>query len=160
MPIKRGSNLGLNDFSNYNETVTKKLIDEFGERVADIAVEKLNEVIRDVEKQAIENLHKHGIKGTRMYEGFKHKFATRDKEDAWLSVEVWSDNPIMEIGTLWNSGVYDSEGYANVGRIIEFSERINKPFFYDAFYQRRKGLEKEIRAKVAEVIKDANRKSQ
>lgn len=137
----------------------KKIIDEFGEEAAKVACDTLNDVIHDVEKQAKENLHEQGIKGTRMYDGFKLKDADVNRPEAVIAVEVWSEKPTKNPINI-NSGIYNSKGYANIGRIIEFSPRIQRPFFYDAFYKRRKGLEDEIRAKVAEVIKDANRKSE
>lgn len=139
----------------------KELIDEFGKEVAKAAAEVINDVILDTEKEAKENLRKHGIKGTRMYEGFTHTEAdwNADNPEATLALEVWSDEPTKKIGNN-NSGIYDSMGYANVGRIIEFSPRINKPFYYDAFYKRRKGMKKEIHDKVVEVIRNVNRQSQ
>ena len=135
-----------------------KIIKEFGEQAGEVAIDVLNDVIHDVVTGAKENLKRHHVKGSRMYENFEVHEATMKNEEALLAVEVWSDKPTKKIGN-YNTGIYDSLGYANVGRIIEFSTRINKPFFYDAFYKRRKGLEDEIHDKVVEVIKNVNNKT-
>lgn len=138
----------------------KKILETFGEKAAEATVQCLNDAIKDIEDMAKDNLHANGIKGTTMYNSFEQTEATTKKPTAMLAVEIWSKKPVKNPGSRNPSmrGRY-KKGYANIGRLIEFSPRINKPFYYKAFYKRRKTIESEIIEAIRKVTANVNRKS-
>lgn len=138
----------------------KKILELYGEKAAEAAVQCLNDAIDDMDKLAKENLRKHGIKGKTMYEAFEQTDATVKKPTAMLAVEIWSKKPVKRPGSRTPSmrGRYKN-GYVSIGRLIEFSPHINKPFFYDAFYKRKKTIESEITEAIRKVTANVNRKS-
>lgn len=139
------------------------------EEVRQVAADALNEAASEIKAQIINNLHNQGIRNRtgKLYSSIDFKKATAKRPRILIKSEVYAPLPKGErslralqanytVG-YWRAwrrmhrGVqkfkYPAKGVP-YGRIIEFSPRINKPFFYVAWYQKRNKVSNDIVNKI------------
>jgi len=122
------------------------------ERVRKAAADALNEAAEQVQQQIESNMDAQGIQNRtgQLRRSIKVTKATPKRLSCRISSEVFvaapkkpgSRNPAMR--GRYKYGV-------PYGRLIEFSPRINKPFFYKAWYK----LRNRVKNEVMEAIGDA-----
>jgi len=122
------------------------------ERVRKAAADALNEAAEQVQQQIKSNMDAQGIQNRtgQLQRSIKITKATPKRLSCKIESEVFkaapkkpgSRNPAMR--GRYKYGV-------PYGRLIEFSPRINKPFFYNAWYKLRNTVKKEV----MEAIGDA-----
>ena len=115
------------------------------ERVKEAAAQALNEAADKLQAQVLNNMATQGIrvKSGKLRGSVKHTKATAKSPKVLLKSEVFvkmprrpgSRNPRMANRYKWG---------VPYGRIIEFSPRINKPFFYKAWYKLKKQIETDV----------------
>lgn len=133
------------------------------ESVRQAAADLLNKASDEIVARARENLRNNGIRNRtgRLYSSLNIKRATARSPRTVIMSEVFAPLPKRErkLRTLWNSWnrrtkmsmrvrkpmrfKYPAEGVP-YGRLIEFSPRINKPWFYKAWYDKRFAVEEMI----------------
>ena len=132
----------------------KKILSEYGDEVKQAAVESINAAADELESAIKGNMDKAGIKeDTGALRGrIKVRRATVKSLDATIKSEVYA--PLPKKPGARNPDInYPAEGVP-YGRLIEFSPRINKPFFYTAWYEKRQ----KIYADIADSIHKAGNK--
>lgn len=115
------------------------------ERVKKAAADALNKAADEMEMQIRENMNAQNIqvRTGKLRASLKATKATPKKLNVLIKSEVFapppkrpgSRNPRMK-------GRYKYG--APYGRLLEFSPRINKPFFYTAWYNKRQQIKQEI----------------
>ena len=132
----------------------KQLLKDANDRVKEAAAEALNEAAAELTARVRENMNAQNIKNDtgRLRASVKYKKTDSRKLAVVVKSEVYkrpnpkrpgSRNPRM-------AGRYTSRGVP-YGRIIEFSPRIRKPFFYPAWYATRKQIREEIVKQIGEA---------
>lgn len=119
--------------SNKRGTISKILRD-YSEEVQQAAVDALNRNAVMLQGDIKGSMDTAGIKRDtgKLEESVKVGKATLKNLDATVVSEVYKplpDNPGSR-----NPNVYYPSKGVPYGRLLEFSPRINKPFFYDTFY--------------------------
>ena len=115
------------------------------ERVRQAAADALNEASDEVIKQVKANMSAQGIqeKTGKLRGSVKANRATQKSLNVVIKSEVYKPapkrpgwrNPKMRGRYKWG---------VPYGRIIEFSPRIKKPFFYKAWYEKRKQVKEQV----------------
>lgn len=132
----------------------RAILKDADEKVKKAAVQALNEASEKVQSAIKTNMTSVGIqeKTGELRSSIKVLPATEKNFKATISSEVFKPAPK-------NPGKRNPEMKGRYkygtpyGRIIEFSPRINKPFFYTAWYKERKRITEEIIKKVGEAWK-------
>lgn len=132
----------------------KVILKDADEKVKKAAVQALNEASEKVQSAIKTNMTSVGIQERtgELRSSIKVLPATEKNFKATISSEVFKPAPK-------NPGKRNPEMKGRYkygtpyGRIIEFSPRINKPFFYTAWYKERKRITEEIIKKVGEAWK-------
>lgn len=130
-------------------TTLIKFLKDADERVRKAAVEALNEEAEKLQQEIKNNLAKQGIKERSgdLVGSVKITKATEKKPSVKVSSEVFKAMPKRPNIRRRKWGKpdikYASKGVP-YGRIIEFSPRIKKPFFYTAWYKSRNKIKEEI----------------
>ena len=129
-----------------------RFLKDADERVRQAAADALNKAASELESTIEANMNKQGIRNLtgNLRASVKSTKATPKRMNVVIKSEVYkpapkrpgSRNPAMR--GRYKYGV-------PYGRIIEFSPRINKPFFYTAWYRKRA----EIKESVIRAIGDA-----
>lgn len=126
------------------------------ERVRQAAADALNQAADELEKEMRSNMEKQGIKERtgELKASFKITKATPEKIMVLVNSEVYAkdksgkkykpknpgrDNPDMK--NRYRYGV-------PYGRILEFSPKKSKPFFYTAWYELKKNIKEEVMEKI------------
>ena len=127
----------------------QKALKNAEERVREAAAEALNESATMLTQQIRSNMDAQGIKertgALRGSVGFER--ATKENISLVVKSEVYAKKPRRP-------GLYNPRmrgRYRNgtaYGRLIEFSPRISKPFFYTAWYKDRKKIKEDVIAKI------------
>ena len=130
------------------------------ERVKKAAADVLNEEAQKIENQMLENMNKQGIqeRSGNLRRSLKFTEATPEKPYALIKSEVYA---VYETGKKKGQKVVVKQpGKRNpamkgryrygvpYGRLLEFSPRLNKPFFYTAWYNTRKETRERIMEKI------------
>ena len=133
-------------------TSLQKLLKDAEENVRKAAAEALNEAAAELTQGIRNNMSSQGIRERtgNLVGSIKATKATPKKLSVRVSSEVYakppkrpgSRNPAMR--GRYKYGV-------PYGRIIEFSPRINKPFFYKTWYQKRKKIYEDVIKAVGEA---------
>lgn len=115
------------------------------ERVRKAAADALNESAEMLESQIKKNMDEQGIKERKgnLRRSLKFSRATEKRLKVVIKSEVYAKNKTVK-GRVYENGV-------PYGRILEFSPKISKPFFYTAWYKMRN----EVKDKVMKEIGDA-----
>ena len=123
----------------------QRFLKDADERVRKAAADALNEAAKELTEQIKSNMAAQGIQQRtgKLAGSIEATTATAKKLAVIVSSEVYApapkqpgrDNPAMrgryKMGTPY-------------GRIIEFSPRIKKPFFYTAWYKKRRQIKKDV----------------
>lgn len=125
------------------------LLKDADEKVKEAASEALNEASDEIVKQIRENMNAQGIRErTGALRGsIEIRKSTPKNLNALIKSEVFARRP-KRPG--WrNPKMKGRYKYGTpYGRILEFSPRINKPFFYTAWYKKRSTVKEEIINKI------------
>lgn len=122
------------------------------ERVRKAAADALNEAAKELTEQIKNNMAAQGIQQRtgKLAGSIEATIATAKKPVVIVSSEVYApapkqpgkENPAMK-GRYKNGVPY--------GRIIEFSPRIKKPFFYTAWYKKRRQIKEDVIKAIGEA---------
>lgn len=129
--------------------------DEAVRRAAADALNKAaDEVKAEMQKNISSNFEEHTGK---MRNSVEFDYATPERPKVLIKSEYVGDAPAPDKQGKINpamKGRYkagSSRDKTPLGRILEFSPRRGKPWFYTAWYNKQKTVEEEIRAKVGEA---------
>jgi hypothetical protein len=134
----------------------QRFLKDADERVRQACADALNNASKELEKQIQANMSAQGIHNRtgRLRGSIKSNLATANKPVVVIKSEVYAQLPKKpnKNRRLWGKGniKYSGRGVP-YGRIIEFSPRINKPFFYPAWYK----YKKQIREYIIRTIGEA-----
>lgn len=130
---------------SYGNVSLASFLKDADERVRQAAADALNQAAEDMENRIRVNMQAQGIqeKTGKLRASLKSTKATAKRPAVTIKSEVYvqppkkpgSRNPKMR--GRYRYGV-------PYGRIIEFSPRINKPFFYSAWYEGRKTVKENV----------------
>ena len=123
----------------------QKILKDADERVRKAAADAINKAVDELESQVKENMAQQGIKQRtgKLVGSVKSTVASSKKLSAVVSSEVFAKAPKRP--GLRNPAMRGRYRYGvPYGRIIEFSPRINKPFFYTAWYKHRKKIKEDV----------------
>ena len=132
----------------------KSILKEYGKDVLEAAAAQLNAEAEALVADIGADMDKAGIK-TRsgaLKASVKAIAATPKNLNAVVKSEVYAEMP-KNPGSRNANISYPAKGVP-YGRLIEFSPRINKPFFYTSFYEKRN----EIIDRVFKACREAGRK--
>lgn len=125
------------------------------ERVRQAAADALNEAAEKLQQDIKNNMAAQGIRQRtgRLIGSVKANTATAKRLNVKITSEVFakapkrpgSRNPRMR--SRYKYGV-------PYGRIIEFSPRINKPFFYTAWYKNRQAIKEQVMEAIGDAWSD------
>lgn len=129
-----------------------KFLKDANERVRQAAADALNEAADELQDEIRNNMAKRGIKERtgRLRGSLTANKATTKRLNIVLKSEVYvkapkrpgSRNPAMRNRYKWG---------VPYGRILEFSPRINKPFFYSAWYKKRTAIKESVIRAIGEA---------
>ena len=121
-----------------------KILREYSEGVQKAAVDALNRNAEMLAGDIKEGMGAAGIQrqSGKLEESVKVGNATLKNLDAKVVSEVYK--PLPDKPGSRNSSIYYPSKGVPYGRLIEFSPRINKPFFYDKFYEKKKKIVDDI----------------
>lgn len=133
-------------------TSLSAILRDADERVKKAAVDALNKASDDVQTAIKANMDSVGIKeNTGMLRGsIEVEKATEKRLKTVIKSEVFKPAPLRPGSRNPRMKGRYKHG-APYGRIIEFSPRINKPFFYTAWYRERKRVKDEIITAIGEA---------
>lgn len=124
-------------------------------RVRKAAAEALNTAAAELKRDIVSNMAAQGIRQRtgRLVGSVKTTVATEKRPNVKISSEVFAKapkrpglrNPRMRSRYKWG---------VPYGRIIEFSPRINKPFFYTAWYKKRNAIKRAVMETIGEAWSD------
>lgn len=130
----------------------QKYLKNADERVRKAAADALNKAADELQQQVKSNMAAQGIqqKTGKLIGSIEATIATAKKPVAIVMSEVYApapkqpgkENPAMK-GRYKNGVPY--------GRIIEFSPRINRPFFYTAWYKKRRQIKENVIKAIGEA---------
>ena len=115
------------------------------ERVKKAAADALNKAADEMEMQIRENMNAQNIqvRTGKLRASLKATKATPKKLNVLIKSEVFAKSP-KRPGSR-NPRMKGRYKYGvPYGRLLEFSPRINKPFFYTAWYKKRQQIKQEI----------------
>jgi hypothetical protein len=119
------------------------------ERVKKACADALNEASKELEQQIEANMSAVGItsRSGKLRGSIKSTVATPERPRVVVKSEVYANLPkrANKNRRLWGKSAirYAPRGVP-YGRILEFSPRYNRPFFYKAWYARRKQIKEDI----------------
>ena len=122
------------------------------ERVRQAAADALNEAAAELVAQIKENMNAQNIteRTGKLRASIKYNEATAKRPNVLLKSEVFAPAP-RRPGSR-NPRMRGRYKYGTpYGRILEFSPRINKPFFYNAWYKRRREIKETVLKKITEA---------
>lgn len=136
------------------KTSLKKILKEYSKDVQEAAVTQLNKEAEMLVSDIDADMDRAGIKAKTgaLKASVKAIAATVKNLDAGVKSEVYAPLPAKP-GSRNKEINYPAKGVP-YGRLIEFSPRINKPFFYTSFYEKRG----KIIDRVFEACKQAGKK--
>lgn len=144
-----------------------KFLRDADERVRQAAADALNAASDDLIAKMKSNMARQGIqvRTGKLISSFKVNRATAASPNVVIENEVYK--PLPRNQRRWRRAVASAEGQERkrmrslrpsrykyppqgvpYGRIIEFSPRINKPFFYTAWYDMRRAVKARVMASV------------
>ena len=127
----------------------QKILKDADERVREACVKALNDASKELETQIKNNMTAQGIQNRtgKLRGSVTSTTATTNKPTVIVKSEVYAPLPKNQGKNrrLWGKGNirYSGKGVP-YGRIIEFSPRISKPFFYPAWYKSKKQIKEDI----------------
>lgn len=134
-------------------TVTlQRLLKDADERVRRAAADALNEAASELTQQIKKNMAEQDIENDKgnLIGSIKATKATPKRPSVKVSSEVFKPAP-MKPGSR-NPAMAGRYTYGvPYGRIIEFSPRIRKPFFYTAWYAKRKQIKENVIAAIGDA---------
>lgn len=128
------------------------ILKDADERVKKAAADALNEASREIVSSIEANISHVGIHNRTWT--LAHSIETTEATEKRLNVTISSEvfKPAPKRPGLYNPKMRGRYKQGTpYGRIIEFSPRINMPFFYTAWYQKRDKVKDEIIEKVGEA---------
>ena len=134
----------------------QRILRDADERVRKAAADAINKATDELESQVRENMAQQGIKQRtgKLFGSVKSTIATSKRLSAVVSSEVFAKIPKRP--GLRNPAMRGRYKYGvPYGRIIEFSPRINKPFFYTAWYQHRKKIKDDVILAIGKAWSDS-----
>lgn len=137
-------------------TSLQRILKNADERVREAAARALNEAAKELEAQIKNNMSAQGIQNRtgRLRASVTATTATAKKPSVVVRSEVYAPLPKRQGKNrrLWGKGSirYPAKGVP-YGRILEFSPRYNKPFFYPAWYKMKNRIRDEIITAVGEA---------
>lgn len=126
------------------------------ERVKQACADALNQAATELEQQIESNMSAVGIhsKTGKLRGSIKSTVATPDRPRVVVKSEVYATAPKKpnKNRRLWGKPAirYPARGVP-YGRILEFSPRYKKPFFYTAWYQKRRQIKENIIRAIGEA---------
>lgn len=123
----------------------KAFLKDADERVREAAARALNAASAELQQNIKTNMAAQGIRqrSGRLVGSIKATKATAKNPSVKISSEVFAKMPKRP--GLRNPRMRSRYKYGvPYGRIIEFSPRINRPFFYTAWYKKRNAIKKEV----------------
>lgn len=130
-------------------TSLQRILKDADERVREACAKVLNQSAKELEAQIKNNMSAQGIQNRsgRLRASVTATTATAKKPSVVVRSEVYAKLPKKQGKNrrLWGKGSirYPSKGVP-YGRILEFSPRYNKPFFYPAWYKLRNRIKEDI----------------
>ena len=127
----------------------QRILKDADERVRQACAKVLNQSAKELEAQIKSNMSAQGIQSRsgRLRASVTATTATANKPSVVVRSEVYAKLPKRpgKNRRLWGKGSirYPSKGVA-YGRILEFSPRYNKPFFYPAWYKLKNQIKEDI----------------
>ena len=127
----------------------QRLLKDADVRVKKAAAEALNEAAEELQNQIKNNMSAQGIKqdSGALVGSVKFTKATEKRPSVKIYSEVYKPLPKRPNSRRRKWGKpsirYPSQGVP-YGRIIEFSPRINRPFFYTAWYGKRREISEKV----------------
>jgi len=134
-------------------TVTlQRLLRDADERVRRAAADAINEAASELTQQIKQNMAAQGINNDtgKLYGSVKATKATAKRPAVKVSSEVFKPAP-KNPGSRNPDMVGRYKYGVPYGRIIEFSPRINRPFFYTAWYAKRKQIKENVIAAIGDA---------
>ena len=123
----------------------QRFLKDAEEDVRKAAAEALNKAAEELKQEIKNNMASQGIQERtgNLVGSVKASQATDNKLIVKITSEVYAKAPKRP--GLTNPAMKGRNRYGTpYGRIIEFSPRINKPFFYTAWYAKRKQIKEDI----------------
>lgn len=119
------------------KTSLKKILSEYSKEVQEAAVNELNKEAESLVSDIDGDMDRAGIKSQsgKLKASVKAIAANLKNLQAKVRSEVYAEMP-KNPGKRNKNIRYAGKGVP-YGRIIEFSPRINRPFFYSSFYRKR-----------------------
>ena len=128
-----------------SKTTLKNLLKDADERVRKAASDVINDATKTLVNDIKANMIAQGIRerSGRLRGSIKVTKATEKNPNALIKSEVFKEAPKRP--GIRNPRMRGRYKYGvPYGRIIEFSPRIQKPFFYTAWYKERARIKKEV----------------
>lgn len=127
----------------------QNILKQADKRVREAAVKALNDAAEEVVSQIKNNMNAQGIHEItgELRESIQYTPATEETPKVLIKSEVFAPKPKKP--GVRNPAMKNRYKYGvPYGRIIEFSPRIRKPFFYKAWYEKRKTVKEEVIEKI------------
>lgn len=134
----------------------QKMLRDADKRVREACAEALNEASKELQQQILTNMASQGIQNRtgRLRGSIDANLATADKPVVVIKSEVYAHMPKRpnKNRRLWGKSPikYGKRGVP-YGRLIEFSPRINRPFFWTAWYKHKKRVKEDIIKAIGEA---------
>lgn len=141
-----------------NNTSLKAFLKDADEAVRKAAAEALNEAARELQAQIKTNMAEAGIitRSGKLRASVKANKATAKNPRIVIKSEVYAEERPLRPGKR-NPAMRGRYKYGvPYGRILEFSPRIRKPFFYKAWYEKRDRIKADIIKKIGDAWNGAN----
>ena len=127
----------------------QKFLRDADERVREACAKALNEASKELQQQIKTNMSAQGIQNRtgRLRGSIEANLATANKPVVVIKSEVYAHMPKRpnKNRRLWGkSNLNYSRRGVPYGRIIEFSPRINRPFFWTAWYKHKKKIKEDV----------------
>lgn len=122
----------------------KKILAEYSKSVQEAAVKALNENAEMLQKDIEADMQSAGIQSIsgKLKASIEVNEANMKNLDATVKSEVYADLP--KEPNKRNAEMYYPPKGVPYGRLIEFSPRINKPFFYTSFYKKKRTIIEDV----------------
>jgi len=133
----------------------KKILQSYSKEVQNAAMESMNKAVEGLAEDIKSDMDAAGVKEDtgNLRGSIKAFLASEKKLESGVKSEVYKKPLPKNPGSRNPNMVYPSKGVP-YGRLIEYSPRINKPFFYTSFYEKRGKIVDDI----FEAIKKAGSK--
>lgn len=134
----------------------QRFLKDADDMVKQACADALNKAAKDLEAQIEANMSAQGIQNRtgRLRGSVKATTATVKKPVVIIKSDVYAKLPKNpnKNRRLWGKGniKYPGRGVP-YGRLLEFSPRINKPFFYTAWYKHKKQIREDIIKTIGEA---------